>query len=378
MLRPADTPFQLGCVLLSWRTLCFHHPILKSALLHQHCMQHIHETGCSFFQEFMSCRHIFSSNNDMLHYIRASGDTSTVNGYLIHSPCFQTSEMTTIFWQIQAAIISQLRLIRLLLTIIAIIHPDHNGRSVKMFSTKLNLSSWILFSTDVQFPVLDNTIACSCCVITAVHSSCASRIKPMLLKHPPLVPPRPLGKFIWEPFNRKEHAIFLPCEDEDFKKQDTQLQASAQPQTLSKANGVSIWYTLRRPDTNESVIVGSEVLSLDGLCPAFNACPNPNIFQHHFGVKFHHEGHSYVQTISPYEFVRCFGFICQMTYRLSHTTYKFAIDAAMPAHTSAWLLKQAHSYLTYLREANSEVFLPNQFAAPAATIQAFVSSAIKV
>jgi hypothetical protein len=65
----------------------------------------------------------------MLHHIRASGDTSVVNGYLIHSPHFQTSITTTMFWQLQAAIISQLRLICLLLVIIATIHPDHDGCS---------------------------------------------------------------------------------------------------------------------------------------------------------------------------------------------------------------------------------------------------------
>ncbi len=56
-----------------------------------------YEAGCSLFQEFMSCRHIFSSANDMLHYIRASGDTSVIHGNLIHSPCFQTSKRTTTF-----------------------------------------------------------------------------------------------------------------------------------------------------------------------------------------------------------------------------------------------------------------------------------------
>jgi hypothetical protein len=54
------------------------------------------------------------------------------------------------------------------------------------------------------------------------------------------------------------------------------------------------------------------------------------------------------------------------------------MDAAMPGHTSAWLLEQAHSHLSYIRDANSEIFSPNQFAAPAATIQAFVKGAIGV
>jgi hypothetical protein len=70
--------------------------------------------------------------------------------------------------------------------------------------------------------------------------------------------------------------------------------------------------------------------------------------------------------------------IDQITYHLSHSTYKYALDAAMPACTSAWLLKQVHSHLLYLCDTNSEIFLPNQFAAPAATIQAFVNGVIRV
>jgi hypothetical protein len=160
----------------------------------------------------------------------------------------------------------------------------------------------------------------------------------MLLKNPPLVPPCPLGKFIWELFNWKEHTISLACNDKDFEIQDMWLRALVQTNTSPAPNSISIWYTLHCPNTNKLVTLGSKVVSLDGLCPAFNACPNPNIFQHHFEIKFHHEGHSYVQAISLYKFVRFFGFIDQMMYRLSHPTYKFAMDAAMPARTSAWLL----------------------------------------
>jgi hypothetical protein len=48
----------------------------------------------------------------------------------------------------------------------------------------------------------------------------------------------------------------------------------------------------------------------------------------------------------------------------------------MPARTSAWLFEQVYAYLVYLQDANTELFLPNQFAAPTATIQAFVNGAI--
>jgi hypothetical protein len=50
----------------------------------------------------------------------------------------------------------------------------------------------------------------------------------------------------------------------------------------------------------------------------------------------------------------------------------------MPALTSAWLFKQVHAHLVYLQDSNCKIFSPNQFAAPAATIQALVNGAIGV
>ena len=61
---------------------------------------------------------------------------------------------------------------------------------------------------------------------------------------------------------------------------------------------------------------------------------------------------------------------------MSHERYKFGLDAAMPGCTSSWIFDQVHSHLVYLRNANSNIFLPNQFAAPSATIQTLVNGAI--
>ncbi len=41
VLRPAGPSFQLGCVFVSRRTLCFHNPISEPAILCQHCMRSI-------------------------------------------------------------------------------------------------------------------------------------------------------------------------------------------------------------------------------------------------------------------------------------------------------------------------------------------------
>ncbi len=315
-----------------------------------------YKSGRSLFQEFTSCQQIFGTAKDMLNHVHALVDTSVIHGYMIHSPRFQNSNTTTIFRQVQAAIILDLRLIRLPSIIVATVHPEHDDRSVKTFSTNLKSKGWILSSMDVHYSDLGNTIAGGCPLITAVHLSCASTVEPLQLKRPPLVPPRPLGKFIWEPFNQKEHAILMAWDNKDFAKQDTGLQTSTPAITSDGPAGVLVRYHLHHPNTNALVILGSKVISIDRLCPAFNACPNPNIFQQYFGIKIHHKDHSYVRVISSYTFFQCFGFIDKITYCLSHPTYKLALDAAMPSCTSACLLKQIHSYLSDPCDTNSEIF----------------------
>ncbi len=121
------------------------------------------------------------------------------------------------------------------------------------------------------------------------------------------------------------------------------LQTSTTAITSDGPAGILVRYHLHCPNTNALVILGSEVISIDGLCPVFNVSPNPNIFQNYFGIEFHHKDHGYVRAISSYEFIQCFEFIDRITYCLSHPTYKFALDAVMPSRTSAWLLEQIHS-----------------------------------
>jgi hypothetical protein len=134
-------------------------------------------------------------------------------------------------------------------------------------------------------------------------------------------------------------------------------------------SSVHLKYHIHLAGSNNSILVGSDVISVDGLCPAFNACPNSNIFQKYFRVEFYYNGHSYICAISLFKFIYCFGFIDQLTYCLSQPPYKLSLDAVMPAHTSAWLLEQVHAHLVYLRGSNCKIFSPNQLAAPAVTIQ---------
>jgi hypothetical protein len=182
--------YALQVLQISWAVYSFQEGHFASTIQSQNLPFHVkmacnpYKLGCSLFQEFTSCRQIFGIANDMLNHILALGDTSVVHGYMIHSPRFQNSNMTTKFWQVQAAIILDLHLIRLLSIIVAIVHPEHDGHCVKTFSTNLKLKGWILSSTDVHYPDLGNTIAGGCHIITTVHSSCVSTVEPLQLKWP--------------------------------------------------------------------------------------------------------------------------------------------------------------------------------------------------
>ena len=135
-------------------------------------------------------------------------------------------------------------------------------------------------------------------------------------------------------------------------------------------------FHLHHADSDITILAGSTAVSSGSLCPPFESCPNQNLFQQYFGIEFIQDGHTHVRAISTYDFARCFGLVDSIQYRISHKRHKFGLDASMPSRTSAWLFEKIHSHLVCLRDANSKVFLPNQFVAYAATIQALVSGTI--
>ncbi len=161
--------------------------------------------GQSLFHEFAPTATVFSSGKNLLNHIRASDEQSIISGYLVNSYRFQNSEVTGKFWKLQLSITAQLRLIRSLSIIVAIVIHDHDGRCVKMFIKGLAAAHWIVKSREVLYPKIGDSIAESCLVITDVHSSCSSTVEPIILKTTPSTKPSPIGLFIWEPFNRPEH-----------------------------------------------------------------------------------------------------------------------------------------------------------------------------
>ena len=117
-------------------------------------------------------------------------------------------------------------------------------------------------------------------------------------------------------------------------------------------SGVIVKYYLHGHGLDESVLCGAAVISVDGMCAPFDANSNQNMFRHLFGIKFHFDNHTHIRGISPFEFARCFGYDDTLTFRLSHPSSKFALDSAVPQHTSAWIFDQFHTYMMFVRDFN--------------------------
>jgi hypothetical protein len=142
--------------------------------------------GWALFKEVSSCPTILPSALALLDHIRASGITSPMTGYLIHLHRYLSTELTHRFWDIQAQIVIQLRIIRALLMVIAFVHPDHDCRAVGInFTQRLCSDGWILSNTTISFPSFGDSVSGSCRLIVAIHSNAETNCCAFEIKTPP-------------------------------------------------------------------------------------------------------------------------------------------------------------------------------------------------
>jgi hypothetical protein len=124
------------------------------------------------FKEVSSCPTILPSAPALLDHICASGVTSPLTGYLIHSHKYISTKPTHRFWDIQAQIVTQLQIVRALLMVVAFVHPDHDCRAVGInFTQRLRSDGWVLSDTAISFPSFGDSVSGSCRLIVAIHSA---------------------------------------------------------------------------------------------------------------------------------------------------------------------------------------------------------------
>jgi hypothetical protein len=141
--------------------------------------------GCTLFNEFTECPCILPSAAALLDHIHGSGDQSLIDGYLIHSHCYQPSEPTNVFWNLQASIVSQLQAIWKLCMFVAFVHPDHDSRSISKFVTQLSSLGWVISSTKCAFPDYGNSVIGTTTIVVGVHTNTQSRVNALLFRTSP-------------------------------------------------------------------------------------------------------------------------------------------------------------------------------------------------
>jgi hypothetical protein len=72
--------------------------------------------------------------------------------------------------------------------------------------------------------MIGDLIARGCWIVIGIQSSCASHVKPLLVKMPLHDPPHPLGTFLWEPFNMPKHSVSLARGNSGFGHQEEQFK----------------------------------------------------------------------------------------------------------------------------------------------------------
>jgi hypothetical protein len=301
---------------------------------------------------------------------------------LFHAGNFTKAADSRSFWQLQASIILQSRIIRNLCVFIGIVPFQHDKRPVKQFVSSLEQGKWILSFLDARFADYGDSIDDRAHIILGVHSLCDSNVKPMHLPIPPSTTIAPLGSFLWEePFNCRTYAVSLSRHSSNFGKESEgfgDLVASEPKQPIDPNSNASsrVLYCLHQRDADTSIHHGSAVYSLNHLCPRYDASSSGNIFKQLFGIEFRCDDDVFVRPISPFEFVRCFDLRDDITYKLSQPTYHPLLSGAIPSRFSSHLLHMCHDRLRAIRDANLQIYDPSSHSAPAALANVFVNGAI--
>jgi len=307
-----------------------------------------------------------------------------IHGYLVHAQSYRSRIAARNYWDMQASVIAQLRQIRSLSIFVVFVHPEQDNVPVTRFLSTTSRDGWEISDTTLHFPDYGDSVASDGRCIVGVHSNTENNVKPLALKTPPRQAPAPIAKHIWAPFNRKEMALSYAKDDDLFATADEAVDgagrmiASVPKEADALDPHISILYFLHKKNSDQSILSGAAVLSLDSLCPPYDPVLHDNLFQRFFGVQFRHESHLYVRAISSFEVMTCFGLCDNITYRLSQPQNTPAMEAGIPGRTSAWIFDQVTERLFQIRDANCEIFDSSHHAAPAATIQAFVSGAVGV
>ena len=140
---------------------------------------------------------------------------------------------------------------------------------------------------------------------------------PVVFPTPLDVPGRTLGEFAYLPFNKHEVIVSPARTDGCFR---DLCMVGSDPYSKATTTGCMVSkriYNLHRVTDNHSITAGTQVYSLEGICPPL-CSPNQNIFGCVFGIEFKLDGCTLVRPFSPFEMVLCYQLNWEILFALSH------------------------------------------------------------
>jgi hypothetical protein len=272
----------------------------------------------------------------------------------------QTANPPKKFRHLQADIVILFCLIQSLSIFAAFVHPDHDGRAVSIhFIVRLRKDGWLISDTMISNTAYGDSVSGTCHLIIGIHSNTKKNCATWEFKAPTTHPSWHIGCNLWTPFNRPKMAVFYSMHDKTFNNHTVNnsglplLSATVPMHThvASVPPGIDVLYYLHCPDQNPSSVVSASVISMDGLCPHFVPDKTPNLIGHHFGIKFLHDSHTYVQPNSLFEFISCHQLGDEITYNLLHPSNTFCLDTAIPGITSACIFDELHKRCPHILRA---------------------------
>eukprot|EP00956_Cyclotella_meneghiniana_P021824 scaffold40342_cov40-Cyclotella_meneghiniana.AAC.1 len=355
----------------TWAVYCFNSGHFTSCFEHDNLPFRVtlaadpSVAGRSCFRRFTTCGTILSGLQELLHHVRSSGDSSALDGYLLHAHNLHDSKSRKEFWQLQASLVVQLRTIRSLSLFVAFIPPHHDKQCVSTFISIVTNDSWVISDTVAQLSAHGDSIASSSRVVIGVHSLTASHVKPLHLPTPPILHAPPLATYIWSPFNVRQYALSYTKDSPQFdtsindQNSPSCLRHSAPLFTSDSVTTPNVLYCLHNQDQDGSIQAGSEVVSLAHLSPPLCLEHTGNLFGNYYGVKFRCDNDTFVRAISPFKFTRLFELSDDLTYHLSHLAHQPLLEHGMPCRTSSFVFNICHDKLCAIREANVQLFDPS-------------------
>eukprot|EP00956_Cyclotella_meneghiniana_P018530 scaffold30928_cov30-Cyclotella_meneghiniana.AAC.3 len=342
--------------------------------------------GRSCFSEFTDCKCILSGAADLLNHIRSSGDSSLIDGYIIHSHQLPSTSSVSKFWQLHATIITELHKLRGLSMFIAFLSLENDSHPLQQLDSSLSNRGWIITCQLISFPAYGDSVSGNCKVMIGVHSQCDSSVQPINIPNPPTVTPSPLSHFLWKPFNRRNYALSFSRSSKNFGKSisdsisepdsTSQFSVSEPKPGASDSASHKVLYCLHPQNSDQDIQQGYEVCSTNHISKPWCPSPNDALFKNLYGIEFHEDGDTFVRQLSPFEFARCFQLHDDITYKLSHGQFQHCFDCGIPSRSSLSVLSLCCGHLSAIRDANIEIFDPRPTIAPAAMCPAFINGAV--